>query len=81
MLKHLLNSQINSETKETLTYSEIVRATQSLATGLQLKFKLASGDRVAIALPLCLEYPIACMAVQLCGATAVFINPAQTISN
>lgn len=72
-------NQFDSETKEAFTYVEVAEKMKSLAAGLQIKFNLALGERIAIALPLCMEYSIASLAVQLCGATAVLINPAQTI--
>ena len=70
--------QINSETKEKLTYRTIRDTTWSLGAGLQAKFSLKPKETVAIALPNCLEYPIAVLGVNLCGATAVLVNPAQT---
>ena len=77
----LLVRQIDSESKQSYTFAEIVQKTRALAAGLQIKFNLAKGDRVAIVLPHTLDYPIAALAVQLVGATAVLINPAQTICN
>ena len=53
----------------------------SLAAGLQTKLNLKMKDIVAIALPNCLDYPIIGMAINLAGATATLINPAQTICN
>lgn len=70
---------MNVETRQSYTYAEIVRQTEALAAGMQAKFNLAPRDRVAVVLPLCLEYPVTTIAVQLAGATAVLINPAQTI--
>ena len=70
---------MDSETRQTLTYAQIIDDTKALAAALQLKCNLNKGDRVAIALPLCVNYPIVTMAVQLIGATVVLINPGQTI--
>ena len=57
----------------------MIRTIKALAAGLQIKFNLAKGDRVAIALPNTVDNPIATLAVQLAGAVAVLVNPAQTI--
>ena len=62
-----------------LTFSEIVRKTRLLAVGFQSKYNLKPKDNVAIILPNMLEYPIVVLAVQLCGAAANLINPAQTL--
>lgn len=73
--------KIDPDTKQSLTYSQIVSTTSALATGLQTKYKLQPGDMVAVALPTCLEYSITVLAINLCGATSVLINPSQTIRN
>jgi len=50
-----------------------------LAAGLQLKFNIKPKEKVAVFLPTCVEYPVITLAIQLCGGTAVLINPGQTI--
>ena len=52
--------------------------TKALAADFQLKYSLKAGDPVAIALPTCLEYPVAVLSVNLCGSVAILINPSQT---
>lgn len=69
------------ENKRELKFDEISKNSYALAAGLQAKFNLKPGDRVGIVLPNCLEYPVAVLAVTLCGACAVLFNPAQTIGN
>lgn len=59
---------------------QLIDSIRSLAAGLQTKIRLKLGDMVAIALPTCLEYIVVVLAVNLCGATNVLINPSQTIS-
>ena len=52
-----------------------------LAAGLQVKINLKPKEKVAVLMPNCIEYPLLTLAIQLCGGTAVLINPGQTISN
>ena len=75
-----IDSQTNSETKQDLTFAEIVTNTKALAAGLQNKFGVKPKETVAIVLPSCLEYPVAVLGVNLAGAAATLINPSQTIS-
>lgn len=70
----------NSETKEDLTFAQIVNNTKALAAGLQIRFGLKARENVAIALPSCQEYPVAVLGINFCGAAGVLINPSQTIS-
>ena len=49
-----------------------------MAAGLQAQFNIKIKDVVAVALPNCLDYPIIALALNLAGATAALINPAQT---
>lgn len=73
--------QIDSETKITLTFRQVIDLTRALAAGLQNKYKLKATEAVGIALPSCLEYPVAVLGVNLCGAVSVLINPSQTTCN
>lgn len=72
--------QIDADSKSTLTYPEITQSIRALASTLQLKFNVKPKETVAIALPSCFEYPIAFLGINLCGSTAVLINPSQTLS-
>lgn len=54
---------------------------QKLATGFQVKFNLKSREKVAIILSSCLEYPLVALAINLCGATVILIDPKQTVGN
>ena len=69
---------MDAENKNHLTFDEINTKSYALASGLQAKFNLKPGDSVGIALPNCLEYPIALFAATLCGASVALFNPAQT---
>lgn len=71
--------QVNSETKQRYTYADIIQLTEALAAGMRIKWNVSPGDRVMILLPVCMEYPIATMAVHLCGATGVLANPLHTV--
>ncbi|XP_057377430.1 uncharacterized protein LOC130698815 [Daphnia carinata] len=73
-------SSTNSETKQNITFSQIVNQTKALAAGLQIKFGVQPKENIAIVLPSCLEYPVAVLGVNYCGAAATLINPSQTIS-
>ncbi|XP_046632805.1 4-coumarate--CoA ligase 1-like [Daphnia pulicaria] len=73
-------SSTNSETMENLTFREIVNNSKALAAGLQTQFGIHPKENVAIVLPSCLEYPVAVLGVNYCGAAATLINPSQTIS-
>ncbi len=73
-------SQVNAETKQAYTFAQIRESSFALAAGLQRKVNLRRGDKVAVVLPNCLDYPVVTFAVTLCGGCAILINPAQTIS-
>ncbi|MGE5137901.1 MAG: class I adenylate-forming enzyme family protein [Rudaea sp.] len=59
---------------ETLTFSELRRRVDRLASGLQT-LGVCSGDRVALLLPSCLEFPVAFFAPSALGAVVVPLNP------
>ncbi len=50
-----------------------------LATGFQIKFNLKPREKVAVILSNCIDYPIITLAINLCGATAILMNPEQTV--
>lgn len=80
--KNFIIAQIDFETKKWFTYSEIISTTKALAAGLHFRLGLKHGDNVAIAMPAsCMEYPIAILAINLCGASATLINPSLTQSS
>jgi len=62
----------------TITYAELDRQSQFFAAWLQQSAHLARGDRVAIMLPNCLQYPIALLGILRSGLTAVNVNPLYT---
>ncbi|GAB3459689.1 class I adenylate-forming enzyme family protein [Actinophytocola sediminis] len=59
---------------EQLTYAELGRRAARFANGL-LARGVAAGDRVALRMPNCLEYPVAYYGTLLAGATFVPVNP------
>jgi len=61
-----------------LTYGDIDRLSQQFASYLLGELKLKKGDRVAIMLPNCLQYPIAIFGVLRAGLTVVNTNPMYT---
>ena len=63
---------------KTLTYADIDRLSQQFAAYLLGELKLKKGDRVAIMMPNCLQYPIATFGVLRAGLTVVNTNPMYT---
>ncbi|WP_202841891.1 long-chain fatty acid--CoA ligase [Luteimonas saliphila] len=61
-----------------LTYAEIDRLSRQFAAYLLGELKLKKGDRVAIMMPNCLQYPIATFGVLRAGLTVVNVNPMYT---
>ena len=70
---------INSETKQSLTYNDIVRLCKQFACGLKRKCNVQPYQTVAIVLPSSLEYAVITLAVNALGATATLVNPSHTI--
>src|SRR3954470_10990156 len=60
--------------EESLTYAELDRRAAAFAHGL-LARGLSTGDRVALRMPNCLEYPVAYYGTLLAGAVFVPVNP------
>ncbi|TWT23508.1 long-chain fatty acid--CoA ligase [Luteimonas marina] len=63
---------------KSLTYSEIDQLSRQFAAYLLGELKLKKGDRVAIMMPNCLQYPIATFGVLRAGLTVVNVNPMYT---
>ena len=63
---------------KTLTYGEVDRLSEQFASYLLNELKLKKGDRVAIMMPNCLQYPIAIFGVLRAGLTVVNTNPLYT---
>ena len=63
---------------KTLTYSELNRKAESFAAYLQVELKLKKGDRIAIQMPNCLQYPIAMYGAIKAGLIVVNVNPLYT---
>ena len=61
-----------------LTYADIDRLSAQLAAYLLGELHLKKGDRVAIMLPNCLQYPIATFGILRAGLTVVNVNPLYT---
>lgn len=62
----------------TITYAELDARSRELAQYLLGELKLKKGDRVAIMMPNCLQYPIAIFGVLRAGLTVVNTNPMYT---
>ncbi|MGH8085624.1 MAG: long-chain fatty acid--CoA ligase [Lysobacter sp.] len=63
---------------KTLTYGEIDTLSKQFAAYLLGELGLKKGDRVAIMMPNCLQYPIATFGVLRAGLTVVNTNPMYT---
>ncbi|MBN6151076.1 long-chain fatty acid--CoA ligase [Xanthomonas sp. AmX2] len=63
---------------KTLTYREAGELAKQFAAYLLGELKLKKGDRVALMMPNCLQYPIATFGVLLAGLTVVNVNPLYT---
>ena len=63
---------------KTLTYGEIDKLSRQFAAYLLGELKLKKGDRVAIMMPNCLQYPIAIFGILRAGLTVVNVNPMYT---
>jgi long-chain acyl-CoA synthetase len=61
-----------------LTYGEIDQASRHFAAYLLGELKLKKGDRVAVMMPNCLQYPIAIFGILRAGLTVVNVNPMYT---
>ena len=63
---------------KTLTYAQIDAYSRQFAAYLLGELKLKKGDRVAIMMPNCLQYPIATFGILRAGLTVVNVNPMYT---
>jgi long-chain acyl-CoA synthetase len=62
----------------TITYGDVDRLSAQFAAYLLGELKLKRGDRVAIMMPNCLQYPIATFGILRAGLTVVNTNPMYT---
>ena len=63
---------------KSITYGELDELSRRFAGYLLGELKLKKGDRVAIMMPNCLQYPIAIFGVLRAGLTVVNVNPMYT---
>ncbi|MEO6365670.1 MAG: long-chain fatty acid--CoA ligase [Luteimonas sp.] len=63
---------------QTITYGQLDALSRQFAAYLLGELKLKKGDRVAIMLPNCLQYPIATFGILRAGLTVVNTNPMYT---
>ena len=63
---------------KSLTYAQIDELSARFAAYLLGELQLKTGDRVAIMLPNCLQYPIATFGILRAGLTVVNVNPLYT---
>lgn len=65
---------------KTLSFNDIDQYSKTFASYLQNTLKMKKGDRVAIQLPNCLQYPVAMFGVLRAGMIVVNTNPLYTSS-
>jgi len=63
---------------KSITYGDLERLSRDFAGYLLGELKLKKGDRVAIMMPNCLQYPVAILGVLRAGLTVVNTNPMYT---
>ncbi|MNX28332.1 Long-chain-fatty-acid--CoA ligase [compost metagenome] len=63
---------------KTITYGETDALVEQFAAYLLGELKLKKGDRVALMMPNCLQYPVATFGVLRAGLTVVNVNPLYT---
>ncbi len=63
---------------KTITYQQLNDAARDFAASLQQELKLQKGDRIAIMMPNCLQYPIVIFAALRAGLVLVNVNPLYT---
>lgn len=66
---------------KTITYREADQLVEHFAAYLLGELQLKKGDRVALMMPNCLQYPIATFGVLRAGLTVVNVNPLYTPAN
>ena len=65
---------------KTLSFNEVDHFSKIFASYLQNELKMKKGDRVAIQMPNCLQYPVAMFGVLRAGMVVVNTNPLYTSS-
>jgi long-chain acyl-CoA synthetase len=63
---------------KTITYNDVDRLSQHFASYLQHELNMKKGDRVAIQMPNCLQYPVVMFGVLRAGMVVVNANPLYT---
>lgn len=61
-----------------MTFAEVYKHSEALASYLQSHYKIGKGNRVAIMMPNCPQYPISIFGTLKLGAAVVNINPLYT---
>ena len=61
-----------------VSYAQLDELVEQFAAYLQCELKLKKGDRLAIMMPNCIQYPVAIFAALRAGLTVVNVNPLYT---
>ena len=85
-LVEMFNKYVNKYAQRTafinmgaeITFTELEQQAKAFAAYLQQDLGLVKGDRFAIMVPNCLQYPIALFGALLAGLTVVNVNPLYT---
>ncbi len=65
--------------KKELSFNDMRRLATDFAAYLQHDLKMKKGDRIALMMPNCLQYPIAMFGALMAGCVVVNINPLYTV--
>ena len=76
--KHFGSREAFENMGKSLTYHEIDQQSDFFAAYVQNKLGLKKGDRIAIQMPNCLQYPIALIGALKAGLVVVNTNPLYT---
>lgn len=63
---------------KSMTFNELDTYSQNFASFLQHELKMSKGDKVAIQMPNCLQYPVALFGTLRAGMVVVNVNPLYT---
>nr|GEX15449.1 4-coumarate--CoA ligase-like 7 [Tanacetum cinerariifolium] len=70
---------IDSDTNETLTFTDLKNSVASLSHALQKHYNIYKNDVVLIFAPNSIQYPVSCYAVIALGAIVTTVNPQYTV--
>lgn len=76
--KKFSNHKAYTNMGASLTFGEVAKLSDNFASFLQNELKLKKGDRIALQMPNCLQYPVALFGALKAGVVVVNTNPLYT---